>query len=182
MATGLAGGKELRGSTQETEICEWFLLRSLLKQSGWGHPRRGAGGGGRGQSPLVQVVPTVPSFLLGPRCPLPFNTSDVAGGVIVCERASGPGGAPIQQCQLLCRRGYRSAFLPGPLVCSLKEGRWLSQPPQPQACQRECPPSTLLSPGVQDRAPASSLPKGSIPVVSQVASGAGERPQGSTFF
>uniref|UniRef100_A0A8I3RWH6 Thyroglobulin n=1 Tax=Canis lupus familiaris TaxID=9615 RepID=A0A8I3RWH6_CANLF len=71
-----------------------------------------------------------------PRCPLPFNTSDVDGGVIVCERASGPGGAPVQRCQLLCRRGYRSAFLPGPLVCSLEEGRWLSQPPQPQACQR----------------------------------------------
>lgn len=153
-----------------------------VKAERMGSPKKRGGGGGRGQSPLVQVAPTVPSFLLGPRCPLPFNTSDVDGGVIVCERASGPGGAPVQRCQLLCRRGYRSAFLPGPLVCSLEEGRWLSQPPQPQACQRECPPSALLSPGARGQAPASSPPEGSIPVVSQVASGAGERPQGSTFF
>lgn len=79
-----------------------------------------------------------PSFLLpGPRCPLPFNVSRVAGGAILCEPASGPGGAAVQLCQLLCRRGYRSVFPPGPLVCSLERRRWLSQPPQPQACQRE---------------------------------------------
>ncbi|XP_054446492.1 thyroglobulin [Pteronotus mesoamericanus] len=71
-----------------------------------------------------------------PQCPLPFNTSDVAGGVILCERASGPGGATVQQCQLLCRQGYRSAFPAGPLVCSPESRRWLSQPPQAQACQR----------------------------------------------
>ncbi|XP_026351166.3 thyroglobulin [Ursus arctos] len=71
-----------------------------------------------------------------PQCPLPFNTSDVAGGVILCERASGAGGAPVQRCQLWCHRGYQSAFPPGLLVCSLEKGRWESQPPQPQACQR----------------------------------------------
>ncbi|XP_044100852.1 thyroglobulin [Neovison vison] len=71
-----------------------------------------------------------------PQCPLPFSTSAVAGGVILCERASGAGGAPVQRCRLLCRRGYRSAFLQGPLVCSLEEQRWVSQPPQPHACQR----------------------------------------------
>lgn len=89
------------------------------------------------------------SFLPGPQCPLPFNTSDVAGGVILCERASGAGGAPIQRCQLRCHRDYRSAFPPGLLVCSLEKGRWESQPPQPQACQRECLLSTLLSLGAQ---------------------------------
>ncbi|XP_078297761.1 thyroglobulin isoform X1 [Panthera onca] len=71
-----------------------------------------------------------------PQCPLPFNTSDVAGGVILCERAAGPGGSAIQRCQLRCLRGYWSAFPPGPLLCGLEEGRWVSQPPQPHACQR----------------------------------------------
>ncbi|XP_016071478.1 PREDICTED: thyroglobulin [Miniopterus natalensis] len=71
-----------------------------------------------------------------PQCPLPFNVSDVTGGVILCERASGPRGATVQLCQLLCRQGYQSAFRPMSLVCSLETRRWLSQPPQPLACQR----------------------------------------------
>lgn len=80
-----------------------------------------------------------PSFLLlGPQCPLPFDVSRVAGGVVLCERAAGPGGA-VQQCQLLCLQGYQSAFPPGPLVCSLENRRWVSQPPPPRACQREWP-------------------------------------------
>ncbi|MBZ3872023.1 Thyroglobulin [Sciurus carolinensis] len=71
-----------------------------------------------------------------PQCPLPFSGQDLAGGVILCERASGPGGAAEQQCRVLCRQGYRSAFSQGPLVCSLDGRRWLTQPPQPWACQR----------------------------------------------
>eukprot|EP00070_Physeter_catodon_P049532 XP_028356426.1 thyroglobulin isoform X13 [Physeter catodon] len=71
-----------------------------------------------------------------PQCPLPFNVSDVASGALLCAPASGPGGAAVQRCQLLCRPGYRSAFPPGPLLCSLQRRRWESQPPQPRACQR----------------------------------------------
>ncbi|XP_037369130.1 thyroglobulin [Talpa occidentalis] len=71
-----------------------------------------------------------------PQCPLPFNVSEVAAGVLLCEQASGPGGAPVQQCQLHCRQGYRSAFLVGPLECDLQGRQWVSPPPQPQACQR----------------------------------------------
>ncbi|XP_036904476.1 thyroglobulin [Sturnira hondurensis] len=71
-----------------------------------------------------------------PQCPLPFNASDVADGVILCERASSPEGTAIQLCQLLCRRGSQSVFPAGPLVCSPERRRWLSQPPHPRACQR----------------------------------------------
>ncbi|KAL4842678.1 hypothetical protein H8958_015991 [Nasalis larvatus] len=71
-----------------------------------------------------------------PRCPLPFNTLEVVGGAILCETASGPTGAAIQQCQLLCRQGSRSVFPTGPLICSLESRRWESQLPQPRACQR----------------------------------------------
>nr|XP_058899033.1 thyroglobulin isoform X16 [Kogia breviceps] len=71
-----------------------------------------------------------------PQCPLPFNVSAVASGALLCAPASGPGGAAVQRCQLLCRPGYRSAFPPGPLLCSLQRRRWESQPPQPRACQR----------------------------------------------
>lgn len=81
--------------------------------------------------------------LLGPRCPLPFDASAAAGGAVLCEPASGPGGAAAQQCRLRCRRGYRSAFPPGPLLCSLESGRWASPPPQPRACQREWPRGCL---------------------------------------
>ncbi|XP_073086260.1 thyroglobulin [Manis javanica] len=82
-----------------------------------------------------------------PQCTLPFRMPDVAGGVILCERASGPGGAAVQQCQLRCRQGHWSAFSPGPLVCSLETRRWESQPPQPQACQRLQPWQTLQTQG-----------------------------------
>ncbi|XP_023613541.1 thyroglobulin [Myotis lucifugus] len=85
--------------------------------------------------PGTRVVGSQPACE-SPQCPLPFNTSDVAGGVVLCEPASGPGGAAVQRCQLLCRRGYLSAFPLGPLECSLERRRWLSQPPQPRACQR----------------------------------------------
>lgn len=111
------------------------------------HPREGEGRRavpeGRGAAlggPVLGRCHRHPSFpLLGPQCPLPFDAAAAAGGVIRCERASGPGGAAIQQCQLLCRQGYRSAFPPRPLVCSLERRRWVSQPPQPRACQREWP-------------------------------------------
>ncbi|XP_028389694.1 thyroglobulin [Phyllostomus discolor] len=71
-----------------------------------------------------------------PQCPLPFDASDVAGGAILCERASGPEGTAVQRCRLLCRRGSRSAFPAGPLACSPERRRWLSPPPHPRACQR----------------------------------------------
>ena len=64
---------------------------------------------------------------------------DVAGGAVLCERALGLGAATRQQCQLRCGRGYQSAFPPEPLLCSVQRRRWVSQPPQPHACQREWP-------------------------------------------
>uniref|UniRef100_A0A8C0WJV7 Thyroglobulin n=1 Tax=Castor canadensis TaxID=51338 RepID=A0A8C0WJV7_CASCN len=73
---------------------------------------------------------------VSPQCPLPFSGSDVTGGAVLCDTTSGPGGAAIQQCQLLCRRGYRSAFPQAPLLCSQESRRWVSQPPLPWACQR----------------------------------------------
>ncbi|KAF5915298.1 hypothetical protein HPG69_011763 [Diceros bicornis minor] len=93
-----------------------------------------ARGGDLPISSFKQVGGTPKALGQYPQCPLPFNVSEVASGVILCERASGE--ATVQQCQLLCRQGYRSAFRPGPLVCSLKRRLWVSQPPQPQACQR----------------------------------------------
>ncbi|XP_039096126.1 thyroglobulin [Hyaena hyaena] len=77
-----------------------------------------------------------------PQCPLPFGSSGVAGGAVLCEPA-GPGAAAVQRCRLLCRTGSRNAFLPAPLLCGLDEGRWLSPPPQPHACQRPQPWHTL---------------------------------------
>ncbi|XP_004580794.2 thyroglobulin [Ochotona princeps] len=71
-----------------------------------------------------------------PQCPLPFNMSEVPGGVILCGPALGSPGATVQQCRLLCLWGYQNAFLPQPLVCSLESRRWVSPPPQPRACQR----------------------------------------------
>lgn len=77
-----------------------------------------------------------PSLLLGPQCPLPFSGSDVADGVVFCETASSSGVTTVQQCQLFCRQGLRSAFSPRPLICSLESQRWVTLPP-PRACQRE---------------------------------------------
>ncbi|XP_036293424.1 thyroglobulin [Pipistrellus kuhlii] len=85
--------------------------------------------------PGTRVVGSPPACE-SPQCPLPFNASAVAGGAVLCEPASGPGGAAVQWCQLRCRQGYLSAFPPGPLACSPQSRRWLSPPPQPRACQR----------------------------------------------
>ncbi|KAG8515493.1 Thyroglobulin, partial [Galemys pyrenaicus] len=82
-----------------------------------------------------------------PQCPLPFGVSAVAAGLLLCEPASGPGAAATQQCRLRCRQGHRSAFPEGPLQCSLAGRRWVSQPPQPQACQRPQPWQTLQTRG-----------------------------------
>ncbi|XP_060058359.1 thyroglobulin [Erinaceus europaeus] len=71
-----------------------------------------------------------------PKCLLPFNVSDVAGGAILCEPASGSGATAIQKCRLLCLQGYWDVLPTGPLECDLQRRRWVSQPPQPQACQR----------------------------------------------
>ncbi|XP_004642544.1 thyroglobulin [Octodon degus] len=79
-----------------------------------------------------------------PQCPLPYmNVSDMPGGVILCERASGPGAVTVQQCQLFCRQGYQSVFPSGVLECSLESKRWVSQLPQPLACQWPQPWQTV---------------------------------------
>lgn len=124
---GREGGSQPRPGSEEPCI-----------SPGRGEERREA----EGLSPPHQAeAHSWPSFLPpGPQCPLPFNASDVASGVILCERASGPEGAAVQLCQLLCRQGFQSAFPAGPLVCSPERRRWLSQPPHPRACQREWPP------------------------------------------
>lgn len=147
--------KKLEVKIQESSVLKHLVqLRDGLLQEegreGGGRPRPGSeephtpvgreeGERGRSASPLVLGRCPQPASLLlpGPQCPLPFNTSDVAGGVVLCEPASGPGGAAVQRCQLLCRRGYLSTFPLWPLECSLERRRWLSQPPQPRACQRE---------------------------------------------
>ncbi|XP_051015534.1 thyroglobulin isoform X2 [Acomys russatus] len=84
--------------------------------------------------PGTRVVGTQ-SACESPQCPLPFSGTDVADGVFFCETASGPGVSAVQQCQLLCRQGFRSAFPLGPLICSLESRRWVSLPPL-RACQR----------------------------------------------
>lgn len=167
------------GCGSRSGVCSSGEDALALKEGGEGGER--AGEREKPEPPCAASAHGGPSFLPGPQCPLPFSTSAVAGGVILCERASGAGGAPVQRCRLLCRRGYRSAFLQGPLVCSLEEQRWVSQPPQPHACQRECPPRTQLSLGAQGGAPAFSPPECSISMVSQVASGGGERAPRSIF-
>ncbi|XP_005398080.1 PREDICTED: thyroglobulin [Chinchilla lanigera] len=80
-----------------------------------------------------------------PQCPLPFSSgSDMPGGVILCKTTSGPGEAAlVQQCQLFCRQGYHSVFPLGLLVCSLESKRWVSQLPQPLACQSPQPWQTV---------------------------------------
>ncbi|XP_066120712.1 thyroglobulin [Saccopteryx bilineata] len=88
------------------------------------------------QAPGEGTLPGTNSSAQCPQCPLPFSVSDVTSGAIQCEPASGPGEAAVQLCQLRCRPGYRSAFPPEPLVCSLETRRWRSPPPQPRACQR----------------------------------------------
>ncbi|XP_008568520.1 PREDICTED: thyroglobulin [Galeopterus variegatus] len=102
---------------------------------------------GRGEEvPGTRVADSQPSCE-SPQCPLPFDMLGVVNGAVLCATASGPGGTAIQQCQLLCRQGHQSAFLPGPLVCSLERRRWESQPPQPRACQRPQPWQTIQAQG-----------------------------------
>ena len=116
-------------------------------------------------------MPTAaPFFPPGPQCPLPFNVADVAGGAILCEHTSGPGTAAGQQCQLRCGRGYRSAFPPEPLLCSLQKRRWESQPPHPHACQREWPQEGPPESQGSGPRPLFSPLEGSVSMISQVAS------------
>lgn len=159
---GISGGEEGPGPTEKEE-----------REAGARSPLCWADAHGCSSLPLP-----------GPQCPLPFNVSEVAGGVILCERASGE--ATVQRCQLLCRWGYRSAFPPGPLVCSPQRRLWVSQPPQPRACQREwpleCLPSSLLPLRAQGQGLSFSPSQCSVSTVRWGASRAGERAPGSIFF
>ncbi|XP_037658919.1 thyroglobulin isoform X3 [Choloepus didactylus] len=165
-ATGEALTSDTNSSAQCPSRCDMLRSGALSRRVGPGYvPACGAGDGrfspvqcdtakgscwcvlGSGEEvPGTRVAGSHPACE-SPQCPLPFNVSDVVGGAILCEEASGRGGAAVQQCLLRCRQGYWSAFLQRPLVCSLESGRWVSEPPQPQACQRLQPWQTVQTKG-----------------------------------
>ncbi|XP_019403055.1 PREDICTED: thyroglobulin [Crocodylus porosus] len=70
-----------------------------------------------------------------PQCVLPFNVSHVVNGVIFCETISDQNRKS-QQCQLVCRRGFQSAFSSKKFVCDVESQRWISDPPLSQTCQK----------------------------------------------
>ncbi|XP_074058234.1 thyroglobulin [Macrotis lagotis] len=70
-----------------------------------------------------------------PQCPLPFRASEIVHGVVLCEKGTYQGQA-VQQCQLMCRQGYRIALPRGTFICNVENQRWISEPPLPQACQK----------------------------------------------
>ncbi|XP_058132055.1 thyroglobulin [Dasypus novemcinctus] len=161
-ASGEAAPPGTNSSTRCPSLCDTLRSGALSRSVGPGYvPACGAGGGrfapvqcdpvqgscwcvlaGGEEVPGTRVAGGPPACH-SPRCPLPFNLSDVVGGAVLCEEASAHGGAAVQRCQLMCRQGYWSAFPQRPLACSLESRHWVSEPPQPLACQRLQPWQTI---------------------------------------
>ncbi|KFP92185.1 Thyroglobulin, partial [Apaloderma vittatum] len=70
-----------------------------------------------------------------PQCALPFGTSSIVNGAVFCENTSGQASS-IQQCWLVCRRGFHSASSTTSFQCDVQQRRWVSAAPLYQACQK----------------------------------------------
>ncbi|XP_053916773.1 thyroglobulin [Cuculus canorus] len=70
-----------------------------------------------------------------PQCALPFGASSVLRGAVFCENVSGQV-SNIQQCRLVCRQGFHSAFSNTSFQCDVQQRRWVSAAPLYQACQK----------------------------------------------
>ncbi|MEE6463075.1 hypothetical protein FKM82_005772 [Ascaphus truei] len=70
-----------------------------------------------------------------PVCPFSFSARDIQNGAMFCDEIL-ETGEKIQNCQLICRRGYQNVFSSETFVCDLKTLRWVSQSPHLQSCQR----------------------------------------------
>ncbi|NWH62545.1 THYG protein, partial [Geococcyx californianus] len=70
-----------------------------------------------------------------PQCALPFGASSVLRGAVFCENISGQASS-IQQCQLVCHQGFRSASSGTSFQCDVQQRRWVSAAPLYQACQK----------------------------------------------
>ncbi|XP_032037054.1 thyroglobulin [Aythya fuligula] len=70
-----------------------------------------------------------------PQCALPFGASSILNGAVICEKVSEQVSG-IQQCRLVCRQGFRSAYSSTSFQCDLLQRRWVSAAPLYQACQK----------------------------------------------
>uniref|UniRef100_A0A8B9DLT2 Thyroglobulin n=1 Tax=Anser cygnoides TaxID=8845 RepID=A0A8B9DLT2_ANSCY len=70
-----------------------------------------------------------------PQCALPFGASSILNGAVICEKVSEQTSG-VQQCRLVCRQGFRSAYSSTSFQCDLLQHRWVSAAPLYQACQK----------------------------------------------
>ncbi|NXC46593.1 THYG protein, partial [Penelope pileata] len=79
----------------------------------------------RGQKPACE----------SPQCALPFGASSILNGAVFCDKVSGQT-LGVQQCRLVCRRGFRSAASNTLFQCEVQQREWLSAAPLYHACQK----------------------------------------------
>lgn len=99
---------------------------SLFMWGLWGHFSRTVS-----QYVLIYLFPPLPK---DPQCALPFGASSILNGAVICEKVSEQMSG-VQQCRLICRQGFHSAYSSTSFQCDLLQHRWVSAAPLYQACQ-----------------------------------------------
>ncbi|XP_069478248.1 thyroglobulin [Ambystoma mexicanum] len=70
-----------------------------------------------------------------PQCVAPFAVTEKDNGALFCGVLS-MEGQQLQQCQLICRKGYQNALQDAMFQCNMETHQWVSRPPHPKACQK----------------------------------------------
>ncbi|NXY17568.1 THYG protein, partial [Atrichornis clamosus] len=148
------GSKDLNGNPECPSFCNMLKSKSVSREAARGYIPQCEGDGGSfspvqcsqdqescwcvfddgEEVPGTRVSGGRPACA-SPQCALPFGASAVPGGAVLCENVPGPAPGT-QQCQLVCRQGFRSAAPRTSHRCDGRQRRWVSAAPLLQACQK----------------------------------------------
>ncbi|NXW95018.1 THYG protein, partial [Alopecoenas beccarii] len=148
------GSKDSDGNPECPSFCNMLKSKTSLREAGRGYIPQCEGDGGtfspmqcsqdqescwcvfdNGEEvPGTRVSGGRPACA-SPQCALPFGASSVLNGAVFCENVSGQASS-IQQCWLVCRQGFYSAFSSTSFRCDTQQRRWVSDAPLYQACQK----------------------------------------------
>ncbi|NXO00111.1 THYG protein, partial [Rhinopomastus cyanomelas] len=148
------GSKDLDGNPECPSFCNMLKSKTGSRESGKGYIPQCEGDNGMfspvqcsqdqescwcvfangEEAPGTRISRGRPACA-SPQCALPFSAMSVLSGAVFCENASGQASS-IQECQLVCRQGFRSASSSTSFQCDVQQRQWISAAPLYQACQK----------------------------------------------
>ncbi|KAM9235195.1 thyroglobulin [Leptosomus discolor] len=148
------GSKDLDGNPECPSFCNMLKSKTSLREAGKGYVPQCEGDSGtfspvqcsqdqescwcvfdNGEEVSGTRVNGGRPACASPQCALPFGASSILNGAVFCDNISGQASS-IQQCRLVCRRGFHSASSSVSFQCDVQQHRWVSAAPLYQACQK----------------------------------------------